>query len=270
MGIARCLVWIPSTFIICTYFEDKKLPIALAIIHAGSAVGSLIFPTILEYAQKQMGFQNALRIMGSLSFGLLMVSFCLFRPKARLESPIKTNLLHGGAFKKIPYCIIVVASLVMSAASAAGGTFANSFASESFHTQVIILSSESSFQKGPFANNLHRAEIPPHRRTNSPHQPHPSSSLYPFSRACRMDSLQIQQLSHNHHRPRIRFSSLLLLLAESLHHINNVYLAPIQRSPPRWPRLHDHSSHHSRRTKRQIVRRLSTSMGCSSRSDCFF
>ena len=133
MGIARCLVWIPSTFIICTYFEDKKLPIALAIIHAGSATGSLIFPVILEFAQKQMGFPIALRIMASLSFGLLIVSFCIFRPKPRVEHPTKTSLLHAGAFKKIPYCIVVVTSLVMCAGSAAGATFANSFASKSLY-----------------------------------------------------------------------------------------------------------------------------------------
>lgn len=130
MGIAKCLVWIPSTFIICTYFEDKRLPVALAVIHAGSAIGSLIFPIILEYAQKQIGFQAALRIMAAISFGLLMISLCLFQSREKLENLAKGTLLHGGAFKKAAYCMIVVTSLVMCAGGAAGGTFANSYGSK--------------------------------------------------------------------------------------------------------------------------------------------
>lgn len=76
----------PSLSTCATYFL-KKRSLMLGIAAAGTAIGAIIFPIFLENTFVSLGFGGAIRALGYLMAGLLLVANCITRPRVLPARP---------------------------------------------------------------------------------------------------------------------------------------------------------------------------------------
>ncbi|PYH45902.1 MFS general substrate transporter [Aspergillus saccharolyticus JOP 1030-1] len=74
VGISVSMAYIPATTTAPTWFHERR-SLAMGIIIAGSAVGGMIWPSVLTALINHLGFRNALRISGSIcAIAIILVS----------------------------------------------------------------------------------------------------------------------------------------------------------------------------------------------------
>lgn len=88
MGLGAGTVYIPSVAVISHYFQ-KKRALAMTIVAAGSSLGSVIHPIMLNNTMfGSLGFANSVRASAGLVSGMLLIACCLMHP--RLPPPKKS------------------------------------------------------------------------------------------------------------------------------------------------------------------------------------
>lgn len=99
-GLGLGIVFMPSMTTASSYFK-KNRAFALAISAVGTSVGSLVFPSTIQYLIPQVGFPWAVRCAGFVALAICVIANLLLRPYLR---PRKAGpLVEWGAFRELPY-----------------------------------------------------------------------------------------------------------------------------------------------------------------------
>lgn len=104
-GIGNGCQFAPCMSLVTTYFARNRAG-ALAVMACGSAIGGLLYPTIMRELLPQIGFQWTVRVMG---FIMLAVGACyasLLRP--RLPPRKSGPLFELNAFREAPYTLYAI------------------------------------------------------------------------------------------------------------------------------------------------------------------
>ncbi|EPB82209.1 hypothetical protein HMPREF1544_11053 [Mucor circinelloides 1006PhL] len=88
MGVGASLVWFPCVSAAQQWFSKRRgLSVGIAI--SGSGFGGLILSNVIQAVIDHLGYQWALRIVGFISFVLLIIAACTVRP---LNTPLNTEI----------------------------------------------------------------------------------------------------------------------------------------------------------------------------------
>lgn len=88
MGVGASLVWFPCVSAEQQWFSKRRgLSVGIAI--SGSGFGGLILSNVIQAVIDRLGYQWALRIVGFISFVLLIIAACTVRP---LNVPQKSEI----------------------------------------------------------------------------------------------------------------------------------------------------------------------------------
>ncbi|KAK1538636.1 major facilitator superfamily transporter [Colletotrichum paranaense] len=101
-GLGLGVLFMPGVAIIGSYFK-KRRSLALAVSATGTGVGSLIFPSTLQYLIPQVGFPWAVRCSAFVALGVATIAIALLRP--RLPPRKAGPLLEWSAFRELPYIL---------------------------------------------------------------------------------------------------------------------------------------------------------------------
>lgn len=104
-GIGMGLAFMPAITVVSTYFL-KNRAFALAVAACGTSIGSLIFPSLVQYLIPQVGFPWAVRCMAFVALVICVIANLLLKPylPPRKSGP----LLEWDAFKELPYCLFAL------------------------------------------------------------------------------------------------------------------------------------------------------------------
>ena len=90
MGVGAGLLYIPSIAVIAHYFRARRV-LAMALVAAGSSLGSVVHPIMLNNLFGRLGFANTVRASAGLVAGMLLIASLLM--KERLPPPTNTPAL---------------------------------------------------------------------------------------------------------------------------------------------------------------------------------
>ena len=99
-GLGGGIAFMPAIAVMTSYFK-KNRAFALSCAAVGTSVGSLIFPSIVQFLIPKVGFAWAVRCEGLVALVLCVIANILLRPylPPRKSGP----LLEWNAFKELPY-----------------------------------------------------------------------------------------------------------------------------------------------------------------------
>ncbi|KAJ5351643.1 hypothetical protein N7452_000617 [Penicillium brevicompactum] len=109
IGIGAGCLFVPCVSILPTYFSSR-LGAALGLAVSGSALGGIIYPVVLYKLIEPLGFGWAVRVMGFIALGTLLVPIAVMRQ--RVKPPRARSLVDWSAFTDVPYMAFVVTSLI--------------------------------------------------------------------------------------------------------------------------------------------------------------
>ena len=95
-GLGGGLIYIPSIAVISQYFHRRRA-FAMILVAAGSSLGAVIYPIMLNNTLPRLGFAVAARANAGLVAGLLLLSCALMR--TRMDPPKETVHLWAVARK---------------------------------------------------------------------------------------------------------------------------------------------------------------------------
>ncbi|OBR12152.1 Major facilitator superfamily transporter [Colletotrichum higginsianum IMI 349063] len=104
-GMGLGVLFMPSVAIIGSYFKEKR-SLALAVSTTGTGVGSLIFPSTLQYLVPQVGFPWAVRCSAFVALAVATIANMLLRP--RLPPRKSGPLVEWTAFREGPYILFTL------------------------------------------------------------------------------------------------------------------------------------------------------------------
>lgn len=105
-GFGCGCLYTPSIAIISTYFL-KRRSLAIGIVTSGSGFGSVIYSIIFYRLQPRIGEGNALRVIGYIALGTLLLSIVLLRP--RMTPTTRRSFIAVRAFKEPAYAWFTMA-----------------------------------------------------------------------------------------------------------------------------------------------------------------
>lgn len=99
-GLGSGIAFMPAIAVVSSYFKRNRA-FALAIAAVGTSVGSLIFPSIVQYLIPKVGFPWAVRCEAFVALVITVIANLLLKPylPPRKAGP----LLEWDAFKELPY-----------------------------------------------------------------------------------------------------------------------------------------------------------------------
>jgi MFS family permease len=99
-GLGSGIAFMPAVAVASSYFKRNRA-FALAIAAVGTSIGSLIFPSIVQYLIPKVGFPWAVRCEAFVALVISVIANLLLKPylPPRKAGP----LLEWGAFKELPY-----------------------------------------------------------------------------------------------------------------------------------------------------------------------
>lgn len=109
VGIGAGFLFVPCVAIVPQYFSTK-LGTALGIAVSGSALGGIIYPIVLYRLINEVGFAWAVRVVGFIALGTLMVSITVLR--MRVQPPKVRAAVDISAFSDMYYVAFVFVTLV--------------------------------------------------------------------------------------------------------------------------------------------------------------
>ncbi|KAI0476860.1 putative monocarboxylate permease [Xylaria cf. heliscus] len=80
VGIGAGMVFVPSVAIVGTYFSTRRST-ALGLAATGSSIGGIIYPVALKRLIRDIGLAWAIRVMGFIMFGTLVISVAIMKPR---------------------------------------------------------------------------------------------------------------------------------------------------------------------------------------------
>jgi len=95
IGLGAGLLFVPSLAVISQYF-DTRMVTAMGLAMSGSSLGGVIYPIMFNKLVQQIGFPWAVRTIGFMALGMLMIP--LFTMKLRVKPPSKRAILDKTAF----------------------------------------------------------------------------------------------------------------------------------------------------------------------------
>ncbi|KAL3421571.1 MFS monocarboxylate transporter [Phlyctema vagabunda] len=101
-GLGDGLVFCPSLALLSTYFSTKR-SLALGITSAGSGIGGLVFPAIVQQLLPKIGFAWTVRVLGFVVLGTSALTIAL--TKTRLPPRKTGKLIEWGVFCEPPFAI---------------------------------------------------------------------------------------------------------------------------------------------------------------------
>jgi MFS family permease len=138
LGIGTCLSYMPSVTVAPTWFTRHR-GLAMGIILSGTGIGGVAWPLALRSLIDHVGFRNALRITGALSFVLTWVSGSFVRwpasHLARIQAENSANSASG--FFQLPVVNWRVARTRKFFAHALGGALQ----AAAYYTPVFFFAS---------------------------------------------------------------------------------------------------------------------------------
>lgn len=109
VGLGAGMLFVPCVSIIPTYFSTK-LGLAVGLASAGSSVGGIIYPIVLYQLLDKVGFGWAVRIMGFIALGTLLIPIAVMR--MRFKAPKARSLVDLTAFTDIPYIAFTLSTFI--------------------------------------------------------------------------------------------------------------------------------------------------------------
>ena len=109
VGIGAGCLFVPCVSVLPTYFSSR-LGAALGLAVSGSALGGIIYPVVLYKLIEPLGFGWAVRVVGFIALGTLLVPIAVMRQ--RVKPPRARSLVDWSAFTDVPYMAFVVTSLI--------------------------------------------------------------------------------------------------------------------------------------------------------------
>ncbi|KAJ5788389.1 hypothetical protein N7457_003379 [Penicillium paradoxum] len=109
VGIGTGCLFVPCVAIIPQYFTTK-MGAAMGAAASGSALGGIIYPIVLYRLINQIGFPWAVRVIGFIALGTLLLPVGLMR--LRVQPPKARALVDPTAFKDLAYLAFIFTSLV--------------------------------------------------------------------------------------------------------------------------------------------------------------
>ncbi|KAI9305843.1 major facilitator superfamily domain-containing protein, partial [Cunninghamella echinulata] len=113
-GTGASLTYVTAMAVAPQWFH-KKRSIAISMVAAGSGVGGVVFPLIMNAALTNLGAAWAYRILGFICLALDSLACILIREKIVIKPRIKKSLgdiIHLNVLKDINYCIFCIGSVI--------------------------------------------------------------------------------------------------------------------------------------------------------------
>lgn len=104
-GLGAGLAFMPAVAVTSSYFRRRRA-FALSIGAVGTSVGSLIFPSIVQYLIPQVGFPWAVRCQGLVALVIAVIANALIRP--RLPPRKSGPLIEWSACTELPYVLFAL------------------------------------------------------------------------------------------------------------------------------------------------------------------
>ncbi|KAJ9487113.1 hypothetical protein VN97_g6212 [Penicillium thymicola] len=109
VGIGTGCLFVPCVAIIPQYFTTK-MGAAMGAAASGSALGGVIYPIVLYRLINQIGFPWAVRVIGFIALGTLLIPISIMR--LRVQPPKVRAMVDPTAFKDPAYLAFVFTSLI--------------------------------------------------------------------------------------------------------------------------------------------------------------
>ncbi|KAI5461189.1 major facilitator superfamily domain-containing protein [Mariannaea sp. PMI_226] len=124
-GIGLGVIFMPAVSVLSSYFKKKKA-FALALAAMGTGVGSLIFPSTLQYLIPQIGFPWAVRCVAFVALTMVGLANAMLKPYL---APRKSGpLFEWDAFTELPYLFFSISGFLNFYALYFGFFYINVFA----------------------------------------------------------------------------------------------------------------------------------------------
>ncbi|KAI9158712.1 Aspyridones efflux protein apdF [Paramyrothecium foliicola] len=124
-GLGLGLAFMPAVSVASSYFKRKRA-FALAVAAVGTSVGSLIFPSTVQYLIPQIGFRWAVRCAGFVALVITLLANSLLKPYV---APRKTGaLVEWTAFRELPYVFFALGAFLNLYALYFGFFYINAYA----------------------------------------------------------------------------------------------------------------------------------------------
>lgn len=100
----------PSVAVMGHWFKRRRA-YALGIIIAGSSLGGVVYPIILQELQRKLGFAWAVRIAGFLTLACLLIANLTVKTRLPRSTSLKlTQLVDFGGFRDPRYVLATAAA----------------------------------------------------------------------------------------------------------------------------------------------------------------
>lgn len=109
VGLGMGCLFVPSISILPSYFSSR-LGLAIGLASAGSSVGGVIYPIIMQQLIDRAGFAWAVRVLGFVSLATLSVPFALMR--VRFKPPKARPMVDWTAFTDLPFLWFTIATAI--------------------------------------------------------------------------------------------------------------------------------------------------------------
>jgi MFS transporter, MCT family, solute carrier family 16 (monocarboxylic acid transporters), member 3 len=108
-GFGLGLMFMPAVTAVNSYFTTKR-SFALAVSATGTGMGSVVFPSVIQYLIPRFGFAWAVRCQALVALVMVIIALLLLRP--RLAPRRAGPWIEWGAFREPPYVLYATGSFL--------------------------------------------------------------------------------------------------------------------------------------------------------------
>jgi MFS family permease len=144
VGIGAGCLFVPCISLLPTYFSTR-MGLALGLAYTGSSLGGIIYPIVLYRLLGTVGFGWAVRVMGFIALGTLLIPLAVMR--VRIKPAKARGFIDWTAFSDMPYMVLVAALFLGMI-----GTTALMFFISFYSLETGILDNEMAFYLVPILN----------------------------------------------------------------------------------------------------------------------
>ncbi|KXJ85230.1 major facilitator superfamily domain-containing protein [Microdochium bolleyi] len=133
-GVGSGLLFLPAAANVGTYFQRNR-SLAMAIGSAGTSVGAVMYPAIVQYLTPKIGFGWSVRVCGFVSLAFNACGLAVLRQRNLYKTP--RPVLDLGAFRSTTFSAYCVAVFLVHFCLFPIMFYINSFAREIIHISSI-------------------------------------------------------------------------------------------------------------------------------------